>query len=299
MPGMFYEPISRKSFLATAAKAAGAIALTPIAGRVFGAEEPSDSLRVALLSDTHIPADPTNEYRGFRPVENLKQVVPQVVAANPDIAIVDGDAARLTGQEDDYRALKQLLAPIAAQAPVYIGLGNHDDRGNFFKVFPNDDGKASPVSDKHVAVIERGDLRFIMLDSLLYVDKVAGLLGKAQRTWLAQFLENADERPTVLFVHHTLSDGDGDLLDVDRLFRIIEPHQQVKALFYGHSHRYAFDRRKHIHLINLPAVGYNFADSEPVGWVDASFSRRGVDLTLHAIGGNQKGHGQTTSVVWE
>ncbi len=127
----------------------------------------------------------------------------------------------LTGQEDDYRALKQLLEPIAAVAPVYIGLGNHDDRSNFFKVFPTDDKKASPLGGKQVAVIERGDLRFIVLDSLLYVDEVAGLLGQAQRAWLAKFLEDADERPTLLFVHHTLGDGDGDLLDVDRLFRII------------------------------------------------------------------------------
>ena len=104
--------------------------------------------------------------------------------------------------------------------------------------------------------------------------KVAGLLGKSQR------------------------DGDGDLLDVDRLFTILKPHRKVKAVFYGHSHRYAVDRRDHVQLINLPAVGYNFRDDQPVGWVDARFSREGVAMTLRAIGGNRESDGQTTTVEW-
>lgn len=298
MPGLFHTPMSRKSFLATGAKLAGALALTPSGGQLVANDQPSDAVNLALLSDTHIPADPHNEYRGFRPVDNLTDVVPQVVAAQPDAAFISGDAARLTGEEDDYKALKKLLAPVAAQTPVYIGLGNHDDRRNFFKVFAHAGKQDAPVNGKHVAVIERAGLRFIVLDSLLYVDKVAGLLGKAQRTWLAEFLSTSDDRPHVLFVHHTLGDEDGDLLDVDRLFGIIEPHRKVKAIFYGHSHRYAFDRRKHIQLINLPAVGYNFADGEPVGWVDAKFSREGVSLKLHAIGGNRDGDKKTTSITW-
>jgi Icc protein len=298
MPGLFYQPISRKQFLRTAAQATAALALPQALGQVRAAENATDSLRVALLSDTHIPADPTNEYRGFHPVANLKQVVPQIIAAEPAMAIISGDAARLEGQQADYAALKELLAPLAAQAPAYIGLGNHDDRRNFFKVFSPAGGEGPAVSDKHVSVIDHGGLRFVVLDSLLYVNKVAGLLGKAQRDWLAKYLDQSDDRPHVLFVHHTLGDGDGDLLDVDRLFRMVEPHRKVKALFYGHSHRYAFSQHGHIHLINLPAVGYNFSAAEPVGWVDARFSLQGVVLTLHAIGGNRTGDGKTTSIAW-
>jgi 3',5'-cyclic AMP phosphodiesterase CpdA len=298
MPGIFYEPISRKRFLQTAATAAGAILLAPGESESRAGDESSGALRVALLSDTHIPADPANEYRGFRPVENLTQVVGQVVAADPGLTIIDGDAARLDGQADDYRSLRQLLAPVAARAPVCVGLGNHDDRANFFRIFPVNERQETAVKGKHVAVIEKAGLRFIVLDSLMYVNKVAGLLGKSQRTWLDQFLRQCDPLPTMLFVHHTLGDGDGDLLDVDRMFRIVEPHAHVKAIFYGHSHRFAVDRHENIQLINLPAVGYNFVDSEPVGWVEGNFTRTGVDLKLWAIGGNTEGHDQTTSVTW-
>lgn len=298
MPGIFYEPLSRKEFCKFVAGAAGAVLLIPASQSRAEDAGSLDSVRVALLSDTHIPADPTNEYRGFRPVENLKQVVPQVTQAAPDFALIDGDAARLTGENGDYRALRELLSPIAARLPVCIGLGNHDNRVNFFRALPPSERQESAVNGKHVVVIEQAGMRFIVLDSLLYVNKVAGLLGKAQRTWLAEYLETADDRPTALFVHHTLGDGDTDLLDVDRLFRIIEPHRQVKAIFYGHSHRYAVDRRDHVQLVNLPAVGYNFNDREPVGWVDARFSRSGVAMTLHAIGGNEDEDGETRVVEW-
>jgi len=298
MPGLFYEPISRKTFLKTTAWMAGAGLFGQFAGEAGADDEPANEAHVALLSDTHIPADAANEYRGFRPVDNLRQVVPQVVATRPTAVIVNGDAARLEGAREDYAALKELLTPVAQQAPVTIGLGNHDDRGNFFREFPRPrDGTARP-GDRHVAVLECGPVRFIVLDSLLYVNRVAGLLGKAQRAWLAGYLETSDDRPHVLLVHHTLGDGDGDLLDVDRLFGIIGRCPKVKALCYGHSHRYAHERRGHIHLINLPAVGYNFADTEPVGWIDARFTKTGVSMVLRAIGGNKDGDSKTTTLDW-
>ncbi len=253
---------------------------------------------LALLSDTHIPADRSNEYRGFRPWENLKRIVPDVVSVKPQAALINGDAARLTGEIDDYHELKNLLSPLTSTCPVFIGLGNHDHRDNFNQVMEPDPDHIAKVTNKHVVVIEHPEVQIVQLDSLLYVDKVAGLLGQSQRAWLQTFLSTADERPIVFFVHHTLGDRDGDLLDADRMFRIFEPYHQVKAIFYGHSHVYEYGFREGKHLINLPAVGYNFNDSQPVGWVDAYFKRNGVDLTLHALGGNTSANGKTTSLIW-
>ncbi len=102
----------------------------------------------------------------------------------------------------------------------------------------------------------------------------------------------------MLFVHHTLGDGDGELLDVQRLFELVRPQRKVKAIFYGHSHKYAFSQEEGIHLINIPAVGYNFSDEEPVGWVDAFFTPQGADLKLNAFGGNRAGDGKTKSLTW-
>jgi 3',5'-cyclic AMP phosphodiesterase CpdA len=259
----------------------------------------SDLVHLALLSDTHIPADPQNEYRKFLPVENLKLAAAQVAAARPQAALINGDAARLSGEPGDYEALKSLLNPIAGQCPVYIGLGNHDHRENFFKTFGTPEDLAQKVANKHVLAIEYPFLRVLLLDSLLYVNQVAGLLGKAQREWLDRYLATVDGRPTVLFVHHTLGDNDGELLDAEALFRIVRPYAKVKAIFYGHSHQYSVRQQQGLHLVNLPAVGYNFNDKEPVGWVDAFFSPEGVDLTLKAFAGNREHDGAKTSLAWQ
>ena len=295
MPGFLYQPVNRRDFLRRSVTATAALTLS--GAKVFAGPN-SKSLRLALLSDTHIAANPLDEQRKFLPTENLKTVLPQVMAARPEGIIVNGDLARMSGEQADYEAIKRLFLPVSEQVPAYLVLGNHDDRANFFKVFDQPAGVRQSVQDKFVLVIEQPLVRFILLDSLLYPTKTPGLLGKPQRQWLGKFLESSDARPTVLFVHHTLSDGDGDLLDVDRLFDVIRTHRKVKAIFYGHSHEYSYGRHQGIHLVNLPAVGYNFADKEPVGWVDAAFTADGVSLTLRTIGGNRGADGETRSLSW-
>lgn len=250
----------------------------------------------ALLSDTHIAADPLNENRGFRPAENLKKVVGEVARTRPETVLVNGDVARLEGLPGDYAAFKTAIEPLSKTAPLCMTLGNHDHRKNFTAAFS--EGDQRPVKDKHVVVLEQAPIRAILLDSLMVTNQTPGFLGKAQRTWLSEYLESASKMPTLIFVHHTLDDRDASLLDSERLLAIVRPHRQVKAIVYGHSHVYRYDSLDGMHLINLPAIGYNFADTEPVGWVDAVFTGQGGELKLHAIGGNTALNGKTTSLSW-
>lgn len=252
----------------------------------------------ALISDTHVPADPAGEYRGFRPHANLRRVVAEVAAAKPQGALICGDVARLQGLPADYEQVKALLEPLTASMPLAMALGNHDDRKNFLAVFDAAQKGAQPVKQKHVLVVESGTARFVVLDSLIQPNLTPGLLGKAQREWLAGYLNSAPELPTLLFVHHTLDDGDGSLLDAPRLFEIVKASRQVKAIVYGHSHRYGFETWQGIHLINLPAVGYNFNDNEPVGWVEAAVNRQGGAFTLRSFGGNQERNAKTVVLAW-
>jgi 3',5'-cyclic-AMP phosphodiesterase len=299
MPYLIGQPLSRRSFLTRSAAAWGAISIFSRA-RSSGAlpSAKPGQLTLALLSDTHIAANPLDEFRKFLPTENLKKIVPQVIDSAPDGAILSGDAARLTGEPGDYGALQQLIAPITSRMPLWIALGNHDHRPNFLKAFPTEESRRVPIHEKHVLVLEHPVVRIIVLDSLLYVDKVAGLLGKAQRAWLSGYLPECDERPIAFFVHHTLGDGDGDLLDADRLFRLLGEHPKVKAIFFGHSHRFHIERRHSLHLINLPSTAYNFSDTEPVGWVKGVFSAKGVTLKLEALAGNRSRDGEVTELAW-
>lgn len=268
-------------------------------GNSFGSDKnEKEATRWVFLADTHIPADVDNNYRGFHPYQNLQKIVPDITSASPEGVTIAGDLARLTGELGDYANLKGLLSPLAEKTPVFMALGNHDNRDNFIKVFEETPGEKQPIKGKHIVVVNRAHTHLIMLDSLLYANKVPGLLGKAQRQWLETYLKKCDDTPTILCFHHTLGDGDDDLLDVPRLFRMIEPIRKVKAIIYGHSHAFGFSQFEGIHLINLPAVGYNFNDTQPVGWVEAHLRSQGGDFVLHATGGNKDMDGHTTKLTW-
>jgi 3',5'-cyclic AMP phosphodiesterase CpdA len=258
-------------------------------------EDRNECTRWALLSDTHVATDPENRYRGFYPYRNLQEIAGQIACDPPDGVVVTGDLARLKGQVAAYENLKTLLAPVTAQRPVYLGLGNHDDRDDFFRAFANSGIPAKTVENRHVITEVAGPVRLIVLDSLLYVDTIPGMLGLSQRTWLENYLRVCDDRPTILFLHHTPRI---DLLDTGRLFRIIAPMPKVKAVVYGHSHKFRFSEYKGIHLINLPATGYNFSGRQPVGWVEARLTARGGEFTLRALSGNRKSDGCSERLVW-
>lgn len=276
--------LSRRGFLAM-----------PAAAVALGASE--KEARWALFSDTHVPANPLEEYRGFKPVVNFTMVARQLEQARLDGALVCGDLARLQGLAEDYEALAELAEPITSKLPVAFVLGNHDDRANFLKALGATQKNPQPIKNRHVLAIDAGPVEMITLDSNIQANFTPGLLGKAQRDWLKERLA-AQRKPTVLAVHHTLDDGDGSLLDAPRLFDIVKSARAVKAILYGHSHVYKFEVQDGVHLVNIPATGYNFRDSEPLGWLETVFTPTGASFTLRAIGGNLDSNGKTVNLKW-
>jgi 3',5'-cyclic AMP phosphodiesterase CpdA len=138
----------------------------------------------------------------------------------------------------------------------------------------------------------------VFLDSLLVTGISQGLLGKPQRDWLTGYLSQPASKPIIVFVHHNPDAESDALLDADRLLATIRPVKNVKALLFGHTHVYSITQVDGLHLVNLPAVGYNFADGNPVGWVDSNFTKTGAALTLHAIAGETKDDGKVTRLQW-
>ena len=263
-----------------------------------GAPE-TDAVHWALLSDTHIAADPSDTFRGFKPHENLAKVVGQLKASHFDAILINGDLARAEGKPVDYVRFTDFVDPLAEQATLVVTLGNHDDRKNARSALTKISGEPQPVEQKFVTVLDTTPLRFVFLDSLLVTNIGAGQLGKSQRDWLAASLGQNSSKPTIVFVHHNPdAEWDYGLVDADRLLAILKAQRQVKALVFGHTHTYRHTQTDGLHLVNLPAVGYNFADGEVIGWLDANFSVKGAELKLHAIGGDLKNDGQVTKLEW-
>src|SRR5689334_11873744 len=149
MPALLHSTTNRRAFLKTVSLGCAAISLTSLSARP---KDDAKSFRVALLSDTHIPANPDDVNRGFNMVNNFKRITPEVIAMKPELVIHNGDAARLEGKIEDYQALNGLLQPITAAAPVCISMGNHDDRAHFGTVFKANTGEKQNVTGKNVLI---------------------------------------------------------------------------------------------------------------------------------------------------
>jgi 3',5'-cyclic-AMP phosphodiesterase len=276
--------IDRRSFLK---QSAGGAALAAFASHFTLAEGKSNhNTRIALLSDIHIAADPHDSYRGFYPSQNLRRVLQQVSESHFDTMLINGDLARLEGKPADYSAIANDLEPVLEKLPLLITLGNHDDRKSARNGITDFRGAVQPVEKKLVMTFDAGPVNLVLLDSLMATNVAAGQLGHSQRAWLEQEVHSLN-KPTVVFVHHNLDPNDDNaLVDARALLDILRPASRVKAIVFGHTHAWGHTQTDGLHLVNIPAVAYNFEDSEPIGWVEASFTDRNATLRLHAIGGN-------------
>jgi Icc protein len=292
-------PISRRRFLA-GTLATGAGMLLP--SSVWSAESSVDPNRWALTADTHICEDRERIYRDVKPAENFAKAACQIISLKnrPAGLIVAGDCAAIEGKPGDYAVLAEDVQPLRKTGvPVHFALGNHDHRKNFFAAFPETvpEGKR-PVPDRHISILETPHADIFLLDSLEKTNYTPGRLGKPQLQWLAKAL-NARDKPALLVAHHhPLSLGKHGLLDMAALYDVIVPRKQVKAFFFGHSHRWHRAEHEGIHLVNLPATAWLFDKSQPRGWVDTQLKPDGATLVLHALDPKHPKDGETVPLKW-
>ncbi|MFO0957763.1 MAG: metallophosphoesterase [Isosphaeraceae bacterium] len=286
---------NRRDFLRLSLAAGPAAAL----GRLAGADEPGEWY--AWLSDTHIAADPAARNRDNVMADNLKAAVADILdqPGLPRAVFIDGDLALNDGQKGDYETLVGLLSPIRdAMVPIHLALGNHDDRDQFRAVLKAEPPADSSIVNKHVSIVNALGFRILMLDSLQRPNFTPGLLGDAQRGWLTRALDAEPARTTVLFVHHNPAKDEGALNDYEALLEIIQPRRRVKAVVFGHTHRWEHEDRDGLHLLNLPAVAYPFAKDQPLGWVRVEPKTGGIGLELRCIGGDKTKDRQKKDLVW-
>ena len=294
-------PLTRRRFLKTTL-AAGAAAMLP--GRLAAAEPDVDPHRVALLADTHVWENREDPYSGVKPAETCRRALEQVLAVSPRPAhlFIVGDLAHLTGLPGDYAVLKELLAPVrGGGVTVHLVLGNHDHRANVCTAFPEARLKGDPpVPDKYVGVVETPRADFVLLDSLDVTNRTPGLLGEAQRAWLARRLEAAG-KPALVLAHHNpdrRTEKISGLVDTAAFFETLASRRRAKAYVFGHTHAWSYRKQGDVHLVNVPATAHIFNKKQPRGWLDARLEEGGVRLALRTVDETDPRHGQTHRLAW-
>lgn len=227
-----------------------------------------DPATAVLLSDIHICGelvDGKSKYYPYNPT-CLKLRIAEILQMRPLPAnvLVFGDVAWDHGLEEDYRYAAELLSELEqAGIKVTLGMGNHDRRAPFFKVF-SEYAKSTKVAGRVVSVVELPDFDFVMLDSLAELPglklrqatTVSGEISGGQIEWLGEWMKGRARR-VVLGSHHPL----GEMANLEKL---IADTPQVAGYVYGHTHIWnkgvrVVRPRKELHMVptlGLPATFY-------------------------------------------
>jgi Icc protein len=301
MPLHYASPLSRREFL-TRTLAGGVAVFTARLGLGAAASEE----RWALLSDTHITADPAQTARNINMAEHLRLAVAEVKAlatAGVRQVIVNGDCSYDHGEPGDYSTFIELTRPLVESGmALHCLMGNHDEREVFWNAFRAEQARTQPVQGKHISVIESGLVNWFLLDSLERTKQTSGSLGAEQIQWLAKALDDRAEKPALVMVHHDAQGrADGKktgLMDYEALLEILKPRRHVKALIYGHTHTWKLGEVDGIHMVNLPAVAYAFTPTEVTGWVDCKLRRDGMRLELSGFDKANPMHGNVRELAW-
>jgi 3',5'-cyclic AMP phosphodiesterase CpdA len=196
------------------------------------------------ISDPHLVARGTLAYGRVDTATMLERAVRKIRALPraPDAVVATGDLTD-GAAADEYGLLAELLAPL--DMPVYLAVGNHDDRDALRRAFPRqghlhgEDGFVQYVVDDFA-------VRLVVLDTLI-PGAPGGELCERRLRWLDRTLQ-ASNRPTVIAQHHPpLVTG---LTFMDRMTlkspeaeaAVVSRHPQVERIISGHYHRTAHAR---------------------------------------------------------
>lgn len=300
--------LQRRTFLKTSL-GAGVSLLTfnTMSAAETAAEAEGESEHVALIADTHIDADATRVVRGSVMASNLLRVVADILTLKqkPVFALINGDCAFNVGLPADYKTFASLVSGItAANIPLHMAMGNHDDRFAFLAQFDAPETAGAAVEGKHVTLVQTRHANWFVIDTLWQVNNVTGEVGAEQLRWLKSALETNSDKPAIVVGHHNpqfMPDNGriSGILDSQPLFDILESLSHVKAYVFGHTHNWNMTQRDSgLHLINLPPVGYVFDEKRPAGWVDAEVHGSGLSLTLHSLDVMHPEHMQAQQLSW-
>lgn len=234
-------------------------------------------MKLIHMSDLHL-VKPGERLWGLNPFTRLEVALHDIARNHPDaeLLVITGDLAD-QGEIEAYEGLRELLGRFPIRTVLL--LGGHDNRENFYTVFP--DAPRDPSGFAHFAEITHQGL-FIFLDT---VGEFAGpgILCEARQAWLAALLAEYRDVPVYLFAHHAPFDLGVPMIDQTRLanadhLAALLRHNAVHHLFFGHGHRASVCTWQGILCSGVPGIGYQFPLVE--GSVTSAYS---VEPPMYAV----------------
>lgn len=189
------------------------------------------------VTDTHL-VTPGETLKGLDPGKRFSACIDSINQTHEDAEcmVITGDLADIGGTAAyDYLASELERCILKS----YLLVGNHDDRSRFQNHFP------------HTPIDENGFTQYAWESSqgvFLFLDTVqsgshSGRYCEARRGWLKRMLTRYQNQAIYLFMHHPPFDI--HLPCIDRIglesqqafAEILQLHDNIRHLFFGHAHR--------------------------------------------------------------
>lgn len=210
------------------------------------------SVKIGIITDNHVHPSRINRENKFddaprylkeKYIQPLNEFNEEMKLFKPDLIFQLGDIIEGTGDEDFVGIMGLELVQDELEkggVPVYFAIGNHELRSVNKKQF-----KEVFELQNTNQVIDRGDYRFIVLDSNCYPEdrgsgiactQIGGNISESVFSWLEPLLNT--NKNVFVFVHHPpFGKGEGISrvpIGGDRLREMFEKYN-VTAVFNGHA----------------------------------------------------------------
>jgi 3',5'-cyclic AMP phosphodiesterase CpdA len=211
---------------------------------------------IVQISDTHIALDTPDADQRIRDFECTIADINALDSA-PDVIVHTGDVVH-NGRPDEYAQAVRILAK--ARAPIYVLVGNKDDRANLRAAF-SARGYLAPDSEFIDYAIEDYPVRLIAVDTKsLGSNKGDFCSERAKR--LTDMIDAETTKPVAVFAHHPPFEVPvgPDPLNFETpemmatLSQALQHSGRVIAVFSGHVHRGTAGQLGSISATVMPSI---------------------------------------------
>ena len=194
-------------------------------------------LKFIVITDTHIVPN-KNLCNGLDSYSRLKIAINSINNDHPDadFCVIAGDIAD-QGDESSYLRFKKLISKL--NIPLYLTIGNHDNRDNFKKIFNEEYSDENGFIQK---IIKIKNQKIIILDTCNENLLGEGKLCQVRLKWISKHLKNQKELPTIIIMHHHVSKIKSPYIDLislenpNDLFKVLKEHSSIRHIISGHVH---------------------------------------------------------------
>lgn len=229
-------------------------------------------MRIVQLTDLHLPPTDVKTELGIDTRRNFLEMLPRVVALQPDLIVLSGDLCYDAADVPTYDWVREQMDALGLRYAVIAG--NHDDSSLFGAAF------GLLVQQKEVYFTQQ-----VGRHTILFLDTAVATISDAQLAWLEEQLR-ALKGPVLLFMHHPPFPVGMPFMDLTWPFRRSEDLMAVLSrypapvyVFCGHYHteRVAYAGNVSAHI--TPSLYFQLnSESEQPAIEDTRIALRLIDF---------------------